>query len=48
MKKKVKKIIKQNLIKFGKKSFWRIFGKIVDIIILILIGSAFGLKLVRY
>ena len=44
----MKEIIKQNLHRFAKKTFWRLLGKIVDIIVLIAIGYSLGLKLVRY
>jgi len=44
----MKEIIKQNLIRFTKKTAWRIAGKIVEIAILFGIGYSLGLKLVRY
>lgn len=48
MKKKVRKIIKQNLIRFAKKTFWKLMGRIVEIAVLFMIGYSLGLKLVRY
>ena len=44
----MKKIIKQNLIRFAKKTSWRLLGKIIDIVVLFGIGYCLGLKLVRY
>jgi hypothetical protein len=48
MKKKVRKIIKQNLYRFAKKTFWRLLGRIVELIVLFAVGYSLGLKLVRY
>jgi len=48
MKKKVRKIIKQNLYRFIKKTFWRLMGRIVEIAVLFAIGYSLGFKLVRY
>lgn len=42
------KIIKQNLSRFAKKTFWRLTGKVIDIAVLFAIGYSLGLKLVRY
>lgn len=42
------KVIKQNLIRFIKKTFYRVMGKIIEIGILFAIGYSLGLKLVRY
>jgi hypothetical protein len=44
----MKEAIKRNLIRFAKKTFWRILGKIVEIAVLFLIGYSLGLRLVRY
>jgi len=44
----MKEAIKQNLMRFAKKTFWRLMGKMVDIIVLFAIGYSLGLKLVRY
>jgi len=46
--KKVKKIIKKNLTRFAKKTFWRIAGRIVELAVLFAIGYALGLRLIRY
>ncbi len=44
----MKNNIKTNIVRFTKKTGYRLLGKMVDIAILAAIGSAFGLKLVRY
>ena len=40
--------IKQHTAEFLKKTFLHLIGKIIEITALFAIGSAFGLKLVRY
>ena len=45
---KHKIIIKKNLIRFAKKTFWRIAGRIVELAVLFAIGYALGLRLIRY
>lgn len=40
--------IKRSTTKFLKKTLLRLAGKIIEITALFAIGSAFGLKLVRY
>ena len=42
------KIIKQNLSRFAKKTFYRLMGRLVEIAVLFAIGYSLGLKLVRY
>ena len=42
------KTIKENLIRFAKKTAWKLAGKIIEISVLFAIGYSFGLKLVRY
>jgi len=44
----MKEIIKQNLIRFAKKTFWKLMGRIVEITALFAIGYSLGLRLVRY
>lgn len=44
----MKGIVKENLIRFAKKTFWKVMGKIVEIAVLFGIGYSLGLKLVRY
>jgi len=43
-----KETIKKNLIKFGKKFFWRLLSRVFEIAVLFAIGYSLGLKLVRY
>lgn len=45
---KINNNIKNNLIRFIKKTFWRTLGKLIELIILFAIGYSLGLRLIRY
>ena len=44
----MKTAIKNNFKRFGKKTFYRILGRLIDMAILFGIGYMFGLKLIKY
>lgn len=48
MTKRQKKLLQKNIKRFWKKTFYRLLGRLVEIIVLVGIGSALGLHLVRY